>query len=76
MDRFHVAGLDSTCGFASWIGQSKSAQDEGVLVQQLRRLGAIIFCKTNVPMSVMVCSKGGVSPCHYLFDSSDGGDGQ
>ncbi|KYG41620.1 hypothetical protein M433DRAFT_75476 [Acidomyces richmondensis BFW] len=54
MDRFHVAGLDSTCGFASWIGQSKSAQDEGVLVQQLRRLGAIIFCKTNVPMSVMM----------------------
>jgi len=75
MDRFHIAGLDSTCGFASWIGQVKSAQDEGVLVQQLRRLGAVIFCKTNVPMSVMVCFKCDNPPFHYSISSTDGGDG-
>lgn len=55
MDRFHVAGLDSACGFASWVGKTKTSDDEGLLVQRLRALGAIVFCKTNVPMSMMVC---------------------
>ena len=54
MDRFNVAGLDSTCGFASWIEKAKTPNDEGVLVSRLRSLGALIFCKTNVPMSMMV----------------------
>lgn len=54
MDRYHVAGLDSTCGYASWIGMIKREDEEGVLVKQLRSLGAVIFCKTNVPMSAMV----------------------
>lgn len=54
MDRFDVAGLDSACGYTSWIGKTKQQDDEGVLVKQLRSLGAIIFCKTNVPMSSMV----------------------
>ncbi|KAK1092687.1 hypothetical protein LTR48_003844 [Friedmanniomyces endolithicus] len=54
MDRFNVAGLDSSSGFASWVGNAKTADDEGVLVQHLRALGAVIFCKTNVPMSMMV----------------------
>ena len=54
MDRFNVAGLDSACGFASWMGKEKTASDEGVLVQRLYALGAVVFCKTNVPMSMMV----------------------
>ena len=55
MDRFNVTGLDSACGFASWVGNAKTVGDEGVLVQRLRALGALVFCKTNVPMSMMVC---------------------
>lgn len=54
MDRFHVAGLDSACGFTSWVGNKRTANDEGGIVQSLRNLGAVIFCKTNVPMSMMV----------------------
>lgn len=54
MDRFNVAGLDSACGYASWLGDIKTEHDEGVLVKQLRSLGAVVFCKTNVPMSSMV----------------------
>lgn len=54
MDRFDVAGLDSACGFASWVGNRRSVSDEGVLVRRLRQLGAIVFCKTNVPMSMMM----------------------
>lgn len=54
MDRFNVEGLDSTCGFASWIGKPKKAEDEGVLLRSLRQAGALIYCKTNVPMGALV----------------------
>ncbi|KAI7656602.1 hypothetical protein KC318_g12311 [Hortaea werneckii] len=54
MDRFNVEGLDSTCGFASWIGKPKNAEDEGVLLRSLRQAGVLIYCKTNVPMGALV----------------------
>lgn len=54
MDRFHVAGLDSACGYVSWLGSPKKEDDEGLLLERLRTLGAIVLCKTNVPMSSMV----------------------
>lgn len=54
MDRFHVGGLDSACAFASWIGKPRMTEDEGTLVRQLRYLGALVHCKTNVPMSMML----------------------
>lgn len=38
MDRFHVNGLDSACGLASWIGQKRTLADEGTLVRTLRHL--------------------------------------
>ncbi|KAK3117696.1 hypothetical protein LTR53_000724 [Teratosphaeriaceae sp. CCFEE 6253] len=54
MDRFHIAGLDSACGFIDWLGNKRTAQDEGTLVRILRSLGAVIHCKTNVPVSLML----------------------
>lgn len=54
MDRFNVEGLDSACGFTSWIGRPKTAADEGILLRSLRRAGAIIYCKTSVPMGALV----------------------
>lgn len=54
MDRFHVRDLDSACGFASWVGKKRTAKDEGTLVRALHDLGAIVQCKTNVPMSMML----------------------
>jgi len=53
-DRFNVEGLETACGFTSWLGRIKTDKDEGVLIRTLRRLGAVVFCKTNVPMSMMV----------------------
>lgn len=53
-DRFHVDGLDSACGYVSWLEQPKSAVDEGVLVRRLKEAGAVIFAKTNVPMSMLI----------------------
>lgn len=54
MDRFHVGGLDSACGFAGWAGRTRNADDEGTLLRALRTLGAVVHCKTNVPMSLML----------------------
>jgi amidase len=54
-DRFHIRGLESACGYVSWLGSKKTAEDEGVLVQRLRQLGAVLYVKTNIPMSMLVC---------------------
>ncbi len=53
-DRFNVGGLESACGYVSWLGDQKDGLREGVLVNRLRRMGAVLFVKTNVPMSMLV----------------------
>lgn len=53
-DRFHVKDIDSACGYVSWIGNCKSKEDEGILVQRLRQAGAVLFVKSNVPMSMLI----------------------
>ncbi|BGP05084.1 hypothetical protein JCM10049v2_000888 [Rhodotorula toruloides] len=50
-DQFDIADVDSTMGFTALIG--RPAQRNSVLVDLLERLGAIIFCKTNVPQTLM-----------------------
>ena len=42
-----MAGLDTACGFASWVGKKSTADDEGTLVRVLRSLGATILGKTS-----------------------------
>ena len=61
-DRFNLEGLESACGYASWLGNKKDADSEGALVKTLRRMGAILFVKTNVPMSMLVSA---LHFCHY-----------
>jgi len=53
-DRFNLEGLDSACGYVSWVGKKKDSNNEGALVKSLRGLGAVFFVKTNVPMSMLV----------------------
>ena len=53
-DRFNIEGLESACGYVSWLGEKKSVNSEGVLVKRLRQMGAVFFVKTNVPMSMLV----------------------
>lgn len=48
-DNFNIKGLDTTLGFVAWANDP--AQSESLLIQILREQGAIIFCKTNVPVS-------------------------
>lgn len=48
-DNFNMKGLDSTLGFVVWANDP--AQSESLLIRILREQGAILFCKTNVPVS-------------------------
>ena len=51
-DQFNVQGIDSTLGY---VGRSfKPAETEAVLVNIMRKLGAIIIAKTTIPQSILV----------------------
>src|SRR5579859_3732269 len=50
-DSFKVKGYDATIGMLYFT--NKLAEEESLLVESLRSLGAITYCKTNVPQSMM-----------------------
>lgn len=51
-DQFDVVGVDTTLGY---VGRaSKPAFEDASLVKVLKRLGAVILTKTNVPQSILV----------------------
>jgi amidase len=51
-DQFNVKGYDSTLGY---VGRAfKPAEEDAVLVEILKRLGAVVITKTNLPQSIMV----------------------
>jgi Asp-tRNA(Asn)/Glu-tRNA(Gln) amidotransferase A subunit family amidase len=52
-DQFSLKGVDTTLGY---VGRSFAPADEdAVLIQILKDMGAIIIAKTNLPQSIMVC---------------------
>ncbi|KAH9839323.1 general amidase [Rhodofomes roseus] len=50
-DMFNVKGVETTVGYASWVG--KYAQEDAVIVEALIECGAIPYVKTSVPQSAM-----------------------
>ncbi|GAA6041344.1 hypothetical protein JCM8097_007673 [Rhodosporidiobolus ruineniae] len=50
-DQFCLKGVDSTMGFVSLIG--KPAAQNSVVVDLLLELGAVLYCKTNCPQTMM-----------------------
>ncbi|KAH8809188.1 amidase signature domain-containing protein, partial [Xylogone sp. PMI_703] len=59
-DQFHVSGVETTMGYVGWIntfegvkGTGKEKIMESELVREVRALGAIPFCKTSLPHTVM-----------------------
>jgi amidase len=51
-DQFDVAGYDSTLGY---VGRAfKQAEHDCILVSILKRMGAVIIAKSNLPQSIMV----------------------
>lgn len=53
-DQFNVQGYDTTLGYTA--RAFKPASTDSVLVEMLRKLGAVIIAKTNLPQSIMVCT--------------------
>jgi amidase len=51
-DNFNIKGKDSTVGFTSLVG--KPAEYNATLVDMLEELGAVRYCKTNVPTAMMI----------------------
>ncbi|KAL8853963.1 MAG: hypothetical protein Q9221_001271 [Calogaya cf. arnoldii] len=59
-DQFHVKGVETTMGYVGWIGTfqgkkgtGKERVFESEMVQELRDLGAVLYCKTSVPHTLM-----------------------
>jgi len=59
-DQFHVKGVETTMGYVGWIGTFEGHPDdprrgtfESEMVRELRNLGAVLYCKTSVPHTLM-----------------------
>ncbi|KAJ5959566.1 uncharacterized protein N7479_006716 [Penicillium vulpinum] len=59
-DQFHVKGVETTMGYVGWINtfqgnqnDPRSGTEESELVRELRNLGAVLYCKTSVPATLM-----------------------
>ncbi|KAF2870376.1 amidase signature domain-containing protein [Massariosphaeria phaeospora] len=59
-DQFHVKGVETTMGYVGWIGTfegktgtGKEKVFESEMVRELRNSGAVMFCKTAVPHTLM-----------------------
>ncbi|KAI4107339.1 MAG: hypothetical protein L6R37_001700 [Teloschistes peruensis] len=59
-DQFHVKDVETTMGYIGWIGTFQGKKGTGQekvfeseLVKELRDLGAVLYCKTSVPHTLM-----------------------
>lgn len=59
-DQFHVRGVETTMGYVGWIntfegkqGTGKEKVFESEMVRELRNAGAVLYCKTSVPHTLM-----------------------
>jgi amidase len=51
-DQFNVKGVDTTLGYVK--NAFKPAEEDAVIVQIMKSLGAVVLGKTNLPQSIMV----------------------
>ncbi|KAG5800720.1 hypothetical protein H9Q69_000279 [Fusarium xylarioides] len=52
-DQFNIKGFDSTLGYV--VKAFSPAEIDAPLIQTLKKLGAVIIAKTNLPQSIMWC---------------------
>ncbi|KAF2117414.1 amidase signature domain-containing protein [Lophiotrema nucula] len=59
-DQFHVKDVETTMGYVGWIGTfegktgtGKEKVFESEMVKELRNSGAVLYCKTSVPHTLM-----------------------
>ncbi|KAF2263108.1 amidase [Lojkania enalia] len=60
-DQFHVKDVETTMGYVGWIGTfegkigtGKEKVFESEMVRELRNSGAVLYCKTSVPHTLMI----------------------
>ena len=60
-DQLHVKDVETTMGYVGWIGTfqgkrgtGKEKVFESEIVRELRNLGAVLYCKTSVPHTLMI----------------------
>ncbi|KFG81149.1 hypothetical protein MANI_026556 [Metarhizium anisopliae] len=61
-DQFHVKyAAETTMGYVSWVGTFEGAQgtgrgfhDQSQLVEELHSLGAVLYCKTSCPQTLLL----------------------
>lgn len=52
-DSFQIRGSDAVIGFVAYLDNGP-AQEDSCLVEVLLKQGAVLYCKTNVPQTLMV----------------------
>lgn len=59
-DQFHVKGVETTMGYVGWSGTFQGKKGTGKekifeseMVKELKALGAVLYCKTSVPHTLM-----------------------
>ncbi|KAF7894297.1 hypothetical protein EAF00_007811 [Botryotinia globosa] len=59
-DQFHVKGSDTTMGYVGWIGTFEGDSDSNKvglinsqIISELEEQGAVVFCKTSLPQTVL-----------------------
>lgn len=52
-DQVNLPGLDSAMGYVALLNKPKTLDEEAVIADCLRKLGAIFYVKTTVPMAMM-----------------------
>lgn len=59
-DQFHVKGVETSMGYVGWLntfeGRKNTGKEktyESLMVEELRKAGAILYCKTSVPHTLM-----------------------
>ncbi|ESZ93257.1 hypothetical protein SBOR_6357 [Sclerotinia borealis F-4128] len=59
-DQFHIKGSDTTMGYVGWIGTFEGDGDsnhigmiESQIISELEGQGAVVFCKTSLPQTVL-----------------------
>ncbi|KAL6908636.1 amidase [Trichoderma evansii] len=59
-DQFHVKGVETTMGYVGWMDTFEGNKDdsrrgtfESEMVRELRNLGAVLYCKTSCPQTLM-----------------------
>jgi len=65
-DNFNIPGKPSAVGFCSWA--LEPMEQESTIVGILRDLGAVAYCKTNVPTAMMIAES--VNNCYGRFVDS------